>query len=137
MIGWGGMGGMPDWMNGSLVFEEEPRRRSLAGMISDAIRRWQQQKMITAMLAPACPVCGAEPAAWCDYRHPDFGPHTEMLQLDAELLICTARVQLAVDAHRVELGAILKRVPEWSPPPSLRTPGWQPSRTRTGDKNVT
>lgn len=123
MVGMDGTGRIPDWMGESLVTQEEPKRRSLAGVISDAIRNHRQQKLITAMLEPACPVCGAEPAGWCDYRHPDFGPHTEMLQLDAELLVCTARVQIAVDAHRVQLDAILRRVPEWSPPPGLRAAG--------------
>ena len=94
----------------------------MASMISDAIRQFQNERLITRLLEPGCPVCGAEPGAWCDYGHPDFGPGTEMLQLDTELYICTARAQIAIDARRVQLGAILRRVPEWSQPPSLHAP---------------
>lgn len=122
MMGVGG--GMPDWMReGALAPHETPKRRSLAGVIGDAIRKRQNGAMIAGMLWPSCPVCGAVPGAWCDYRHPDFGPGTEMLQLDTGLLVCTARVQIAVDLRRVRLDAVLRRVPDWSPPPSLRTAG--------------
>lgn len=118
MIGWGSM---PGWMDpGSLVTNEEPKRRSLAGVISDTWRKRQADRMVAALLEPACPVCNAEPGAWCDYRHPDFGPHTQMLQLDTELLVCSARAQIAIDAGRLKLSVILKRMPDWSPPPSLR-----------------
>ena len=120
----GGMGGMPDWMReGSLAPDEEPQRRSLLAVISDAFRKRRQGAMITGMLYFGCPVCGAVPAAWCNVRHPDFGPGTEMLQLSPELYVCTARVQLAVDARRVDLDMILKRVPDWSDQPALREAG--------------
>lgn len=108
---------MPDWMReGSLVADGEPKRRSLVSAIS----KRRANRMAAGMLRPDCPVCGAEPGAWCDYRHQDFGPGTEMLQLDTELLVCSARVQIAIDARWVKLDDILKQVPDWSDQPGLR-----------------
>lgn len=100
----------PDWMRPELPLPE-PEKRTLFTAIRGKLKEISQEPVINGMLHFACPVCGRLPGRWCDWRHQDYGPGTEMIQFGTEAWVCAARLRLATSNGYVRPAAVRKLMP--------------------------